>query len=265
METMRPLPLLPTMPMLAESLAQAGWNCETVLSDPNQTYRGIRLYHRQQELRQDVLYLLRPTERDFPFDTYSYLCAAALPGKANHLICPSRPDEVILDQLMEIFSQFRTWEEAMDLLLYRSASLQELCELGAQFLENPVCIHDDWFVITAMTAEFIQIMEPEYLITSSKGFVPRSVVEGFLYDSDYLETYTHHEARIWHEPEHQDSLYVNLWDGPVYKGRLLVARKNHDFLHRDFLLAEALTQRAVMLLRRKQPGNEDIRQNMDDI
>lgn len=265
MESMRPLPLFPTLPMLAEILKHAGWDCTVSLSDPRQSYRGIRLYHGQPQLHRDVLYLLRPSETDFPFDRYTYLCSAPLPGKANHMICPSHPDEVIMDQILEVFSLFRDWEEAMDLLLYRSASLQELCELGAKLLDNPVCIHDDWFVMTAMTADFSQILEPEYLMSSAKGFIPRSVVEDFLYDSEYLETYTHHGPRIWQAPGQVDSLYVNLWDGAVYKGRLLVARKNRDFLHRDFLVAEALTQRAVMLLRRKQPGGDGIHQNMDDI
>ena len=264
MEGMHPISLLPTLLMLAESLDRSGWSCDMHLADPDQGYRGIRLYHHQ-ALKKDVLYLVRPTETAFPFDQYAYLCSAPLPGKANHLICPGYPDEVILDQLLEEFARFRGWEETIDLLLYRGASLQELCELGAQLLENPVCIHDDWFVMTAMTGEFAQIMEPEYLMSSAKGFIPRSVVEDFLYDGDYLETYAHHEAKVWHSPEYQDSLYVNLWDGPVYKGRLLAAKKNRDFLHRDFLLAEALAQRAVMILRRMQPGGADIRRNMDDI
>lgn len=261
----RPRALHPTLPMLAESLTLSGWECHMELSDPQQSYRGIRLYHRQQILQKDVLYLLRPTETEFPFDDYPYLCSVPLPGKANHLVCPDRPDEVILDQLLEIFAGFDAWEESMDLLLYRGASLQELCELGATLLENPVCIHDDWFVMAAMTPDFAQILEPEYLMTSTKGFIPRSVVEDFLYDSDYLETYAHHEAKIWSAPDHPSTLYVNLWDGSIYKGRLLVAKKNREFLHRDFMLAEALTQRAVMLLRRKQPGEEAIHQNMDDI
>ena len=266
MDDIRPLRLLPTLPMLVESLNAAGWNCEMVLSDEQQSYRGIRLYHPKQLLQKDVLYLLRPGETGFPCDSYSWLSAVPRAGKANHLICPQRPDEEILDQLLEVFSQFQSWEDAIDLLLYRNASLQELCELGAQLLENPVCIHDDWFVMMAISPEFVQIMEPEYLMSSAKGFVPRAVVEDFQYDSDYLETYTHYDARIWCAPEKQHySLYVNLWDGPVYKGRLLVARKNREFLHRDFLLAEALTQRAVQLLRRKQPGTEVLHQNMDDI
>lgn len=266
MDISRPMRLLPTLAMLADCLSRDGWNCEMFLSDPSQSYRSIRLYHRQPVLHQDVLYLLRPTETEFPVDEYSYLCAEPRPGRANHLICPDYPDEQILDQVLEVFSQFESWEDSIDLLLYRNASLQELCELGAQILENPVCIHDDWFVVMAMTKDYFQVMEPEYLMSSAKGFVPRAVVEAFQNDNDYLETYAYHSAQVWSPPEKdQDSLYVNLWDGPVYKGRLLVGRKNRDFRSQDFLLAEALTQRAVLLLRRKQPGDESIHQNMDDI
>lgn len=266
MDISRPIRLLPTLPILADCLTHAGWNYQMHLSDSGQVYRGVRLYHRQQTLHKDVLYLLKPTETNFPFDAYSYLSTASLPGQANHLVCPDRPDEEILDQLLEVFAQFQSWEDSIDLLLYRNASLQELCELGAQLLENPVCIHDDWFVMMAMSADFTQVMEPEYLMSSSKGFVPRAVVEDFQSDSDYLETYTHHDAQIWcPSTKEQYSLYVNLWDGSVYKGRLLVGRYNRDFRPQDFLLAEALTQRAVMLLRRKQLGDENIHQNMDDI
>ena len=266
MDMLRPMRLLPTLPMIAESLALAGWECRMVLADPDQSYRGVRLYHGQTELQRDVLYLLRPTEGAFPFDEYTWLSAGDHPGAANHLICPPRPDEELLDQLLEVFAQFQSWEDAIDLLLYRSAGLQELCELGSQLLENPVCIHDDWFVMMAATAEFTRIMEPEYLISSTRGFVPRAVVEDFQYDSDYLETYDQKGAAIWQPPgQGYASLYVNLWDGSVYKGRLLVAKQNREFLRRDFLLAEALTQRAVLLLRRKQPGDEDIHQNMDDV
>lgn len=265
MDALLPLRFLPTLPMLAESLTLTGWDCDMFLTDKARSYRGIRLYHRNQTLQKDVIYLLRPTETDFPFDEYSYVSAVPHPGRANHLICPGHPDEVILDQLLEVFSQFRSWEESIDLLLHRNADLQELCDLGSSLLENPVCIHDDWFVMMAMTAEFARIMEPEYWTTSSSGFIPRAVVEDFQNDSEYLETYSHHDAQIWHHTKHQTSLYVNLWDGSVYKGRLLVARKNRDFLHRDFLLAEVLTQRAVFLLRRKHPDEESAHLNMDTI
>ena len=266
METGFPIRLLPTLPMLAESLREAGWRCDMTVPEEGRHYRGIRLYHPRQALYRDVLYLLRPEETDFPVDEYSYLSSAPLSGRANHLTVPEYPDEEILDQLLEIFSQFQAWEDALDQVLYRNASLQELCELGSRQLGNPVCVHDDWFVMMAMTDEYTKIMEPEQLVSSSIGFVPRTVVEDFQYDHDYLETYAHHGARIWHDPQQQYKvMYVNLWDGPVYKGRLLVAPENREFLCRDYLLAEALTQRAVFLLRRKQLGSSDIHRNMDEI
>lgn len=266
MDTSHPIHLLPTMPMLAESLSAAGFICRPYIPRSETAYRSIRLYHPDMQLQEDVIYLLRPEERGFPVDRFAYLSTVDLGGSANHLICPDRRDEEILDQLLEIFGQFRLWEDAIDLLLYRSASLRDLCQLGAQLLENPVCIHDDWFVMSAMSDEFPQVMEPEYLISSSQGFVPRAVVEDFRYDDDYRETYRHHDAQVWFTPDKNHyTLYVNLWDGPVYRGRLLVSRKNREFLHRDYLIAEALTQRAVFLLRNKQLGDDSIYQNMDDI
>ena len=266
METTQPIHLLPTMPMLCEYLTQMGWDCAPYISDETQQYREIRLYHRKQILRKDVVYLLRPEEKEFPFDEFAYISSGYLSGLANHLRCPAIPDEEILDRVLEIFYQFRNWEEEINSLLYRGASLEELCELGAEILENPVWIHDDWFVMMAMSKEFAHIMEPEYLMSSAKGFVPRAVVEDFQSDSEYLETYAHRGAQLWYAPEwDHTSLYVNLWEGAVYKGRLLVARSNRDFRKRDFLLAEVLTQRALILLRRKQLGDADIHENMDDI
>ena len=266
METILPLRLQPTLPMLAEHLTQAGWQWQIHLSQEHQHYRGIRLYHRHTALCKDVLYLLRPEETGFPADEYTYLSTVSHGGRGNHLICPGYPDEEIMDQILEIFSLFQSWESDIDLLLYRGASLQELCDLGARLLQKPVCFHDDWFVMMAMSQDIPRIMEPEYLMSSTKGFIPRAIVEDFQDNSDYLETYAHHNAQIWSVPDGSyQTLYANLWDGAVYMGRMLVMGTEGAFLHRDFLLAEVLTQRAVQLLRRQQPGGEEIRQNMDDI
>lgn len=266
MEINQPVHLFPSLPMVAEVLNQSGWDCELSLSDPDQQYREVRLFHKRQQLKKDVLYLLRPEETAFPVNDFSYITSGKISGSANHLICPNFPDEVILDRILEVLSQFRDWEEQIDQLLYQDASLQDLCETGAKLLDNPVWIHDDWFVMMAMSSEFSQVMEPEYLMSSARGFVPRAVVEDFQNDSSYLETYAHRSAQIWHAPEYNHtSLYVNLWEGSIYKGRLLVAKMNRDFLHRDYLLAEALAQRSLMLLRKKELGTADVYQNMDDI
>jgi len=266
MEFSLPMQLLPTLPMVAECLREVGWDCSVVCNDREQQYRGIRLYHRKQTLKKDVLYLLRPEEKTFPVNEFSYISSGKIAGKANHLICPAFPDEEILDSILEVFSQFRNWEEEFNSLLHRNVSLQTLCEVGAEILENPVWIHDDWFMMMAMSSELPQIMEPEYLMSSAKGFVPRAVIDDFRNDSNYLETFAHHRAQVWYAPKYNHvTMYVNLWEGTVYRGRLLIAKKNREFRERDFQIAEALSQRALMLLRRKSLSNVEIYQNMDDI
>lgn len=266
MHTTHLLRLLPTMPMILETLTASGWSCQAKIIDEARTYRSVRLFHGQAPLYPDILYLLRPEETTFPTDHYSYVCTAPVPGLANHIVCPDYPDEVILDALLELFSTFQEWEQMIDQLTYRNASLQELCELGAQLLENPVCLHDDWFMMIAMSQGLEAIMAPEYITTSTKGFIPRVIVDDFKYDSDYLETYAYRNAQIWHGVNGApDSLYANLWDGTVYQGRLLVIRHNREFRQADFILAEVLAQRAIFLLHKQTLGQQRQYRSMDDI
>lgn len=265
MDTGHLLPLLPTMPMILEELTLSGWTCQAKIMDPAQFYQGIRVYHGQNKLQSDVLYLLQPTETAFPTDQFSYVSTVSVPGKANHLCCPDHRIEEILDFLLELFARFQQWSQSLDQLTYRNGSLQELCELGERLLENPVCIHDDWFIMTARSQGIDLIMAPEYVASSTRGFIPRAILDDFQHDSDYLETYNHRNAQIWNAPDSNTSLYVNLWDGTVYRGRLLVIRHNRDFRKSDFILAEALTQRAMFLLSLKQPGESNQSRSMDDI
>jgi len=266
MDSMRLLRMLPTMSMIEEAFREAGWECIPQIRDPQQVYRSIRLYHGQQELRQDVLYLLLPTETRFPTGEYSYLSTAPISGSANHLCCPGQTDEKILDFILELLSTYQQWEQTIDQLTYRGASLQELCQLGARLLENPVCIHDDWFMMVAMSQGLEEVMPPEHITSSARGFVPRMILDDFRYDSEYLETYAHRDAQLWQSREDAPaSLYVNLWDGTVYLGRLLVIRHNRSFRRADFALAEILTQRATFLLRQQRLGEQRPLQSMDDM
>jgi sugar diacid utilization regulator len=263
---MRLLRLLPDMPSLVEAFESAGWECQARIRDPRQRYRSIRLYHGQQDLRQDVLYLLRPAETRFPTDSFSYICAEPIRGTANHFICPGQPDEKILDFVLELFSEYQQWEQSIDQLVFRKDGLQELCQLGASLLENPVCIHDDWFMMIAMSRDMALTMPPEFSANSSKGFIPKMILDDFRNDSDYLETYAYRDARIWRNADDTpESLYVNLWDGTVYRGRLLVVHRNRPFRQFDFILAEVLTQRAVFLLRQQYLGEQKTLRSMDDV
>lgn len=258
------LRLLPTMEMIEEAFLEAGWPCSMHISDEKRTYRSVRLFTGQKNLQSDVLYTLRPGEQNFPSDDYAYICSNPISGTANHIFCPDQSPEEVLDFLLALYSRFQQQEILLDHMVFRNASLQELCEVGETMLGNPVCIHDDWFMMVAMSSQIHQVMPPESIMSSTAGFIPRFIIEDFKHDSDYLETYRHRNAQVWYSSL-GNCMYVNLWDGTIYRGRLLILQHQRDFRQTDYMLAEALTQRALFLMRGNRAESSHPQQSMDDV
>ena len=258
--------LLPTMEIIEEAFSLAGWKVHASIRDAAQVYRNVRLYTGHQPLLKDVLYTLRPGETAFPTDDYAYICTTPLEGKADHICCPDVKAELLLDFLLELYSRFQHNEMRIDQLTYRGASLEELCQLGEELLENPVCIHDDWFILIGLSRQALPLMAPEQVMSSSRGFLPRVILEDFQHDSDYLETYSQTQPQIWDGSGYSpSSLYMNLWDETIFRGRLVVIRQNRDFRKSDYRVVEVLTQRAIFLIQRLRPGQMPGVKNMDDI
>lgn len=257
---------LPTMEIISEELTLAGWQYTTSIPNKQFSYRSVRLFTGQKELHPDILYALRPDEMNFPTDRYSYICVTPTEGSANHICCQDQSPEAVLDLLLELFYRCQNQESLIDQLCFSGGTLQDLCDLGAELFENPVFIHDDWFILLGISAHAADIMVPEYVMTSSKGFVPGNILEDFKYDSDYQETFIYPDAQLWYSPDSAtNSLYVNLFDNTVYRGRFLVVQQNRDFRQSDYVLAEVFAQRAVFILQRKLSDTTQPYQSMDDL
>ena len=258
--------LLPTMEILEEAFRLEGWRCDAFISQPNVTYRNVRLFTGQDRLFPDVVYTLREGEENFPTDDYAYICVTPTEGKANHICCPGGVSELVLDFLLDLYSRFQHKEMLMDQLTYRGGTIQELCQLGQELLGNPVCIHDDWFIVIGISDEVLPLMAPESRMTSTAEFLPQIILDVFRDDSDYLETYAHKTPQIWDGGnDAPSSLYVNLWDGSIYRGRLIVVQHNRPIRKADHMIAQVLTQRAIFLLQRKIYGQVWQHQSMDDL
>ncbi|MGX8705499.1 MAG: hypothetical protein ACSW8J_02875, partial [bacterium] len=103
---------------------------------------------------------LRPGVEVEPGTLYVMPDGCGVPGGAK-LICPGTPSDVMLDALMAMFQRFQAQERQLDELVYRNAGLRELCEAGAALLDNPICIHDDWFVMIARSTELPEVLPPD--------------------------------------------------------------------------------------------------------
>lgn len=261
------LHLEPTLDVIAEEVEGIGLPCRRQGNHADTSwYQGVSFYQGGTP-QNGILYLLQKGQEDtFPTDLAAYVSVVPVPGKAPHLFFPDQEETAVMTALLALFSRLQTWERQLDALVYRNATVQDLCELGAQILENPVCVHDDWFIMIAMSRELPKVMHPDYIMSSSKEFVPQVIVDDFKYDADYLETYAYQNAQLWRStPDAANCLYVNLRDGDVYRGRLLVVEYHRSFHLLDYTAAEVLTQRVGFLLQRQHLGQERSYHTMDDV
>ena len=236
-------------------------------SGSGKSYLDVRIFRSSLPMSENILYLVREEDAaDFPGDTYASICQAPIPGAADHITVPGLTDAQVLDRAMALFSRCREQEQLLDELVFQGVTLQQLCESGAELLENPVYIHDDWFMMLAQSSQVDDVLTPEYTMTSQRGFLPRVIVDDLQFDSDYLETYTTHDVQLWHNASKTaDCLYVNLWDGATYRGRVLVSCFNHPFTQWDYRLTEVLAQRILLCMRGRSVGNPQVFRSMDDV
>lgn len=267
MEPYKLIGLNPTMDMVADYLEDAGWECRRFLSEPEQTYRGILPYTGPDTPEPDILYLLPPELSDlFPTEERTYVSPHVIPGSANHLACPGKSQARILQILLEMFSKLQALEAQLNQVLFSGGSLDELCRLGQSITGQAVCIHDDWFVLIAMSEDAKKIMPPERVAASTLRFVPRQVLEDFKFDPDYEETYGQRRCQLWvNATNFARCLYVNLWQDNRYRGRLLMFESRRAFRAMDYLIAECLAQRAMMLLRQPKSGGLELYRSLDDL
>ena len=250
----------PSLPMLAEAFPQGELHCR----EPERYFRDIRLFNRDTRADPNVLYLVLPEDAAmFPGESCAGICQAPLKGDC--LVLPRMEIADIFNAAMTIYDRCRDQEGRLDQLVFQGSSLKELCEEAAILMGNPVYIHDDWFMMLAQSAQVEEVMPTEYPANSQKGYLTRDLIDDLQFDSDYLETYTTHHVQLWKSQRAWDCLYVNLWDGATYRGRVLVSCFNHPFTQWDYRLTEVLAQRILLCMRGRSDGNPQVFRSMDDV
>ena len=261
------LHLHPTLEMLAGELSHRQIACSLHRNPGSRRFRGVRLFTGMGTLREDILYVVAPGDAArFPGNAFSCACPVPVANTAGCLVCPEVRTELLLDSLSDLFFRYQTTEQDIDALVYRGGQLDALCQLGEDLLDNPLCIHDDWFIITAMSPQLPQVMPPEQIQSSDRRFVPRAIVEDFKLDPDYLETYSHRSAQLYqYSPGTPQCLYVNLWSGEVYRGRLLLVQYRRPFRPADYMLVQFIAQRAARLMQLRTPSEARTYRSMDEV
>ena len=257
--------LLPTLRVIAETFVEQSLDIVTSICDNNTSFLGARRYHGQ-TLHKDILYVITTADTaTFPVNEYVFVSPDLIEGAADHICCPGSTAAELLEYLLDLFLEFRETESRINSLVYRNGTLSQLCELGEELLENAVFIHDNWFLLLARSRSAESFMPPS---ASPWELIPQSFLDDFRLDDDYQKTYYRRGAELWEanaEDRQVQTIYVNLYDEEIYRGRLLVTDIFRKFKCRDYIIAEVLAQQALALLKAKRHGSNSTNRSTDDI
>lgn len=242
-----------SLQMLVDQMEEQFWDFAPSLGGDRPILRGCSVYCGQKELHDELVYILPEGTADFPVDRYRFLASDDISGMAPHVSRIDQPMVQILNLTMEAFRRYREFELQLCTICNTGGSLQDLCTVGSVFFNNPLYIHDDMFAVLAYTRRFAGMMKFEYNPQSGKVHLPLWLINDFKFDINYQRTFEKHSAAIWgteHNAGPTRSLYVNLWDGSHYRGRLLIGEIVSSFQPGQFAAAEVLAYYAMQLIRR---------------
>ena len=260
------LSLIPDLQMIRDELSERYRDFSFVCPDDAPGFRSLQIYDGQKILQDDTLYVLGETADGFPVDTRPYIAVGKIDGSAPHVSGMNGRKSDLINELLSIFQHYRDFVSELNGIAV-DGDLNDLCRAGSDFLKNPTYIHDSGFTVLAMPYHVEGLMDMDFNPQSGRSYIPLWLVEEFKLNDDYLATLALHHAAIWGKdqyPYNLRSLYVNIWDGNHYRGRLLVNEIYSTLTRGQFRIAELIADRALQIIRRdEQNGNRHYRDSED--
>ena len=246
--------MLLNIQMIADPLEEKLWEFDLEITGDSPALRSCQIFCAQTVLRADTLYLIPKGAGDgFPSDSYRYIAYDDLRGNAPHIRNLHQPILVVMNEVISIFHRYHDFEMRLNQIVTDGGNLVDLCRAGSAFFQNPVYIHDNMFSVIALSSKVEGMIQFEYNESTGKLYVPLWLINEFKYDENYQKTLEYHTAAIWDNEQYpytMRSLYVNLYSGSVYCGRLLINEIGTPLLPGQFKAAEYLAQYAVKLIQR---------------
>lgn len=239
--------------MIVDHMEEQFWEFRPSLAGDRAGFGGCALYCGQRVLREDTVYILPEGTVGFPTGRYSYITPEDLPGGAPHICLVNQSIPEILNLVMELFRSYREFQIQLSNICNTGGSLQDLCAAASLYFNNPLYIHDDLFSVLGFSRRFAGMLKFEHNEQTGKRYLPLWLVNEFKFDENYQKTMEQHSAAIWSAEDNSNltrALYVNLWDGDHYRGRLLVIEIVSSLQPGQFAAAEMVAEYALMLLHR---------------
>lgn len=245
-----------SMQMLVDEMDELLWNDRFFQNGDSPRFSGVQIFNGQTDLRPDQIYVLQRAPEmtgRFPSDDFAYLSVVPVEGKAPHIEIPDKDVFDVLNFALRIFQKYHDWVAQLNSVVNGGGDLNDLCRIGCAFFQNPLYVHDNVFTVIAMPVYVKGMLEFDYDEETGKYFIPLRLIEEFKLNGSYIETLKKRQASIWDVDQYPygwRSLYVNLWEGEFYRGRLLINEINAPLKPGQFHAAELFAEYVKMILNR---------------
>jgi len=256
------------MQIISDAMDAKLWEHDLYAEGDRPCLRGCMVFCGQTDLQEDTVYfLLADAAYDFPVDRYAYVTARDIHGKAPHICNVCHPMTAVLNEVLMLFQRYHDFEVQLNGIVSGSCSLTDLCNLCSRFFRNPVYVHDELFAVLATSHRVDGMLKLEYNEKTGRAHIPLFLIEEFKFDPDYQETLTYRHATIWgtdEYPFHMRSLYVNLWDGARYRGRILINELESPLTLGVYQMLEFVAEYVLMILRKNDQSQNHRYRNFQD-
>lgn len=253
--------------MVMDSLEEQNWQYAVSRPGERPALTRCLLYHGQQLLREDTLYLIpEGKEQDFPANSFSYITTTALRGEAPHIRNVNATFPELLNCVLSLFSHYADFERELSNTISSGGSLSELCCIASRYLHNPVYVHDNLFCIIGQSSWVDGMFEMNE--QTKMPHIPLWMINEFKFDEVYRRTFSGRQADIL--GTHLNyfnvrSLYVNLWEGNEYHGRLLINETESPIRPGQYAAAEFFAGYVLLWLKNQMLSNRQTHYSFEQI
>lgn len=163
----------------------------------------------------------------------------SMPGRIYIRDNHSLPE--ILSLVQDLFDRFHEWDLKIQEAFLLQTPLQEIFDLSQTIFRNPIFLHDRDFIILAECNYPEQKMKRGRDRRTGLPMVQMDLINDFRTDPVYIDGLK--ERRPVMYPSEQTGyqiLYRNIWQGDIYRGRILDLEVDSRILPGDFAVIDYL-------------------------
>ncbi len=165
--------------------------------------------------------------------------------KSQKILYISEDDSIpiVCNKVQGLFLYYQDWEEKLHKALMNHTEIEMLCKLSGHIFYNMIHVYDrNLFLLGSANEKHSEVIWEDDKDTGKK-VLSMETINNFKYEKKFKDTMSTRGVQMYDDdfsPERV--MYINLWEGDQYVGRLCISETNRKFTMTDQEMAKNLAE-----------------------